>query len=1218
MHAITSIFFKPTACWGFNAVDENKEDAVVKVETISEEDQHVVMDIEDDGSDSDIEIIESSSFIPRTNSPKGKARDYGSAADTRPANERAGRKRADSPIDLSRDGSPPKKAKLKGMAPFFGSTTAATPILTPTVQKNGLSANATRLRGEYSSPKFAGHNSRAGSPGGSKIMNRTVANRNTDRFRTLLDTGVAQPEDDVSRTMSQSSSGQMPPPPAAAPSSNRRKLGSTLDHIDASEILNSTTMSSIPHKSMNDIAPVSTHLRATGLSSAHPQRRSNTRPGIPFDEDDSDEELVGKEPTPSKDLRTAAAKVAQEQSEPEFDEIVVASRPSLQEETAEQPSGGDRAAAEKPSRGNDKMVSKSHTTSKTDSHLDKIRRQGSVLKSGSCRPSGGTQEASITASKHSSTAFPRFESATHPLEKEVRTQRMINGDSRTKLAASTSRDTTAKRDVTDDGKHRRHDKLRNEQEGSTAKIQVTTASQTIGRVEKSQHTVSTPLRTTSTKVANTADLFVAKPIDAAEEAKIRQKREEAANARKQADIRREAEAKQRAKDKTDAERVQWEKQQKFVKARRETERQKQQQAAEEGRVFAEGKAALSKLSEVKPAPLPSKKITTDDAGGLNDMLATVSTRRESAPLSQPMIQPKEVTGSLNYDEASNHETTTTRPASQSENSKVEYQFVSASQHGGAAREQRIREMKERNERRRIADKEEERRQLAAEREEEQRRLEQSNAIAAAGDSASQRSKGPFALNSTTGQRLVAETRNTPGKTSHGRRLGEITAADIEVLKWRDNMTLDWPDVVRLWSKKYPVRSQDTLRKRYKQVKDAITAAKISEMQRADLYTGCEETRFKLNRKINGDLHFSGQPAPSPLREDGAAPVARNRPSVHSSPTNKHKRQSSFSSGVGCESPTLAGSPAPPKLSREKEDHSVRPTQGGKTMNAETFQYYLDSLAEAYADNEEDTETRSMREPSPWGPDDYAPFTYQVERRELDQDTLKDGYRIDEEAWTICGRYREFDTALAANLEAYQELFRNPEFGVRGVDLSKGREHRTEIDEGMEFHELKDKSGGVRQVRVTRYMRSFGRGELPHNKEGWAPRTVYLVKDRLIRESEPQPPAVMPSEDGEIDELFEERPKQMAKQVSETDVEGVYTTLELANTAAVKEFVKHTFTPKSGNLGLRSFEIQEEEARFLRDLDEGEIFRQKAEFEDVKGTYEIWVEEGELKGPRNLD
>ena len=1224
MHAITSIFSKPTASWGFNALGNNNEDAAVKVETIHEENQHALMDIDDYGSDSDIEIIHSSSFVPRTSSPKCKAKDHASAADSRSSNERSGRKRADSAFDLSRDESPSKKTKVNGMTPFSGIITTTKPVMTPKVQSNGLSANEKRLRDDYSTPKSATYIDFSGLSGNPKLANRPAASRNFDRSGTLLDRDAARTQDGVSRTTLQPSSGRTSHPPSAtAPLSNRRKLGGTLDHIDSSKLFNSTSMNSIVHKSMNDIAPVSTHLRSTNSYSAHPQHRSNTRPGIPFDEDDSDEDLFGKEPTPSKELRTAAAKVVQEQSEPEFDEIVVASRPSLQEQTAQKPISGDGTAVEKSSRGTDKASSTGQAASRVSSHLDKIRQQRSKLTSDSWKPSGGMGEAIITASKHSSTAFPRFDSTAHPLENEVRTQRMVDGDSRTNPTASTSRGATAKRDLTDDEERRRLEMSRKKQEEFVTRIQARTAAERTEIMEDSQDSKPVIIPVKSPRAATSADLFTAKPIDAAGEAEIRRKREEAANARRQADKRREAEASQRAKDKMDAEKAQWEKKQKLLQARSQAERQEQQQAADEERVFAEGKAALSKLPQVKPVPQPPKKTKLGSNGGMNDLLVDISSRKETVPLHLSYESEKETTGSLDYGQAPNREITTTRAPSQSDISKSAAPPMQASQHVDAARkQQRIQEKKERNERNRLAEKEEEQRQLAAENEEEQRRLEQPYAIAAARDSASQRPSGPVSLNSIAGQRLVAERRTIPGKTgssqNHKRKLGEITVADIEVLKWRDNMTLNWPDIVRLWSKKYPSRSQDTLRKRYKQVKDAITTANTSEIHRADLYTGCEETRIELNRKINGDVDFSGQSTPSQLRDDGGMPLARNRTSTHLFPFNERKNHSSFSLGASCESQTLAGSPPPPKLSQEKEYHSGRPTQGGKTMNAETFQYYLDSLAEVYADNEEGTELRSMREPSLWGPDDYAPFTYQVERRELDRDALNDGYPIQEEAWIICGRYREFNTALDANLQAYQELFRDPEFGPPGVDLSKGREHRTEINEGMEFHELKDKRGGVRQVRVTRYMRSFGRGELPHNKDGWAPRTVYLVKYRLIRESESQPPAAVLSEDGEIDELFEDRPKQPTNQVSETDVEGVYTTLELANMAAVKEFVKHTFTPKSGNLGLRSFEIQEEEARFLKDLDEGEIFGQKAEFEDVKGTFEIWVEEGELKGPRNLD
>jgi hypothetical protein len=65
------------------------------------------------------------------------------------------------------------------------------------------------------------------------------------------------------------------------------------------------------------------------------------------------------------------------------------------------------------------------------------------------------------------------------------------------------------------------------------------------------------------------------------------------------------------------------------------------------------------------------------------------------------------------------------------------------------------------------------------------------------------------------------------------------------------------------------------------------------------------------------------------------------------------------------------------------------------------------------------------------------------------------------------------------------------------------------------------------------------------------------------------------------------------------------------------FVGMTFTPTSGNLVQRKIEIQEAEQQHMNELDEYGVFHQRAEDEKGETIVDVWVEEAELEGPRNL-
>jgi hypothetical protein len=476
--------------------------------------------------------------------------------------------------------------------------------------------------------------------------------------------------------------------------------------------------------------------------------------------------------------------------------------------------------------------------------------------------------------------------------------------------------------------------------------------------------------------------------------------------------------------------------------------------------------------------------------------------------------------------------------------------------------------------------------------------------------------GPVSLNSTAGQRILADSKIkirrdgadvqtdvTRPDRRHERKMGDILPEDVELVKWRDK-GMAFGDINQLFQKRgQPPRADQTLKRRYYLVRKEIKDAAISETLRDKLFLSSECARQEVNRIIRGlrspanNIVTSTQP-PDDTR---IHLPARSRPATHLSLKATNNRHSIVSPGSSFSSRTLSASPAPP-CSQEQDDQLARPSTGGKTMNEQAVKYFLEGAMEVYQKDAEEKEARSKREQSPFTDDDYANFTYQVERRELCQDAIEDGFNIDDELWVKCSR--DFDTVLAANIAAYEQLFHTPKGLVPGVDLSGDREHKTTINEGMEFHELRGSDGGIRQVRVARFMRTYQKGLLPRNKDGWTPRTVFFIKQRTVTTSKDE------------DELFDDT---VTRKIEVDIGNEAYTILDLANTTAIKKFVKMAFTPESGNLTLRQIEIQNAEKQLMKELeeDEDELFHGHVE-DDDGDQVDVWVEEGDLKGPRNLD
>lgn len=512
-----------------------------------------------------------------------------------------------------------------------------------------------------------------------------------------------------------------------------------------------------------------------------------------------------------------------------------------------------------------------------------------------------------------------------------------------------------------------------------------------------------------------------------------------------------------------------------------------------------------------------------------------------------------------------------------------------------ARQQRIQAMKERNAK------------MRHDEEEKQNEPKKADALAP-----SLPPKGPVSLNSIAGQTLLARpveqprARTSPQqdaativsdtpKHSHRRQLGEILPEDMHVMLRRDK-GLKLSDIAITFKKTFGYsRGVKTLRARYRQVKEAISLTSASRALLDLVEAGQPDARKELNVLVHGTW-----PPPSRTfanerpRDANGHFIAAQKPTAGFSDTGRNRR---LSSPERCSfgSKTLTQWTA---TALNVQDHAAgadRPTTGGKSYTPQIAQYYIEGFADMMRQEYEE-EMQPEREPSPMSDEDYCHFAYRIQRRELSKDQEDDGESIDDIPWMACGK--DSDNMAQQNATAIKYALRHP----RGSNYCLETDTS---DDGLLSHEVKWRDGGIVQVRLCRYMRTFQERILPQSKEGWAPKTVFWVKERTVTKTQ--------DDDGMFDEN-----KEIT--VEENVNKTVYTTLSMANECAAKRFVSLTFEPTSRHLNTRDAEIQAAERQLLEKLDddEGEMFCQGADHDEEMVKTCVWVEEGQLAGPRNLD
>jgi hypothetical protein len=286
----------------------------------------------------------------------------------------------------------------------------------------------------------------------------------------------------------------------------------------------------------------------------------------------------------------------------------------------------------------------------------------------------------------------------------------------------------------------------------------------------------------------------------------------------------------------------------------------------------------------------------------------------------------------------------------------------------------------------------------------------------------------------------------------------------------------------------------------------------------------------------------------------------------------------------------------------------RPTTGGKQLSKETLEAYLESLREdisSVSENEEETvepETvPTVRRESPICEVDQCHWAYQVWRKGWTNEEDRE-----DSEWYVCGHKVVYTSLDAANTAAGREILYERDGLAMNSDARSWS--RTLDMHDMAQYLVEFDSGGI-EVKVDRFLRNRRSGQLPTSKAGW----LRKIGWDIMRKTTSRAPHL--SED-----CFEEVTDPTSNaQVDIEVVDGVYTIMDEANRQAgdvildlyckkdcprLNDQIKRSVEQKRLHELLDVLETQDEpfHESFVRD-------------EDV--TIEIYVQEREIKGPRNI-
>ena len=322
--------------------------------------------------------------------------------------------------------------------------------------------------------------------------------------------------------------------------------------------------------------------------------------------------------------------------------------------------------------------------------------------------------------------------------------------------------------------------------------------------------------------------------------------------------------------------------------------------------------------------------------------------------------------------------------------------------------------------------------------------------------------------------------------------------------------------------------------------------------------------------------------------------------------------------------------------------------GSKSWNSQSFQAYLKAMAETVEDDEMEVaeassvdmstpKQESSRCDSPITDEDVCHWAYHVKRKtwitsdsDGADDEDEDDDRMDPEAladWYVVGA-SSYSSLQQANYAAGQEVFRERDCCALGPDVRQWS-YRLNDDDMAEYCGTMHDNRRHFRVVVDRFLRNPAQGVLPASKAGWLSKRVYEIKQRVAKvkagldmtdsvdeaNKKPKPlPMVTVEEEEEDDDDGDE-----------TVLDGLYTILDQANREAGRRVLEMTTKPNSTRIDdqLSRVEVQKEMRERLDSLEaSNSLFSHTARLSNghSSGGYvdvTIWVEQRELKGPRNI-
>ena len=317
---------------------------------------------------------------------------------------------------------------------------------------------------------------------------------------------------------------------------------------------------------------------------------------------------------------------------------------------------------------------------------------------------------------------------------------------------------------------------------------------------------------------------------------------------------------------------------------------------------------------------------------------------------------------------------------------------------------------------------------------------------------------------------------TSMKSREPGRVGEIMSTDIIVLKWRKTGMI-WPLITtRYLELTGEKRAKETLRKRNELVETAIEQHSVDQDLVARAADNDEEARQELNRLVHGTW-----PVPKSTVQRPAGPINlslkldQNSGTGYGARFNTSFDNSSATASWAARSNGSQRADSPIATDRRLDGRSgeERPTEGGKTVNAEMLKYTLAGATSVWEDIEAEDAEPEMDEATV--EEDLNHFTYNVQRREIRQADIDEDpdLELDQLQWVNCG-YPSTNRD-EANAESRRQLGMSNNMATKIAMARGGTLERGEDDDGLAYgtHTMKD--AGTIEVRVVREMRTHSDG-----------------------------------------------------------------------------------------------------------------------------------------------